>query len=175
MANPYKSIKDPGKANRMGGLQQRVLVAAFGGFALLKEPAADSFNITEAHTFTTVGDGFVELYSTKDTGTVSFKPLGGPDRNSFQIEGEFYHPGEADAIVDFANKCKNDRFIMLFPLPGSSELIQAGNKEFQVQIEPSYDATKNSGDGRGWTFKITCFAANFIKYKAATIPMAVDA
>lgn len=174
MPNAYKSIKDPGKANRMGGLQQRVLFADFADFLLLKEPAADSYNITEAHTFGT-GAGFVELYITKDTGMISFKPLGGPDRNSFQIEGEFYHPGEADAIVNFANKCKNGRFIGLLPLPGSSELIQAGNKEFQVQIEPSYDSTKNSGDGRGWTFKFTAFAADFIKYKAATITMATDA
>ncbi|GAB2571876.1 hypothetical protein [Spirosoma areae] len=170
----YKSIKDPGKANRQGGLQQRILVAPFGDFTLLKEPAANTYNITEAHTFP-VGKGFLELYVTKDTGTIKFSPLGGPDRNSFMIEGEFYHPGEADEIVNFVNLCKNDRFIVLAPLPGSSELIQAGNKEFQVQIEPSYDATKNSGDGRGFLFKFTAFAADFIKYKAATITMAVDA
>ncbi|UHG93446.1 hypothetical protein [Spirosoma oryzicola] len=169
----YKSIKDPGKVSRMGGTAQRILLAPFLDFLILQKPAAGKYNITEAHTFP-VGKGFIELYVTKDTGTVKYSPLGGPDRNSFDVTGEFYHPGESDEIEAFANDAKNERWIALVPVPGIPELFQVGDADFQVQIMPEYDATKNSGDGRGWNFKYSCFAANKIKYKASTITMAAD-
>ncbi|RYC69762.1 hypothetical protein [Spirosoma sordidisoli] len=174
MPNTYKSIKDPGRNNRMGGLQQRVFLAVFSEFQTLQKPAAGTYKITEAHVFA-AGKGFIELYVTKDTGSLKFTPLGGPDRKSFLAEGEFLHPGESDDIEKFANESKNDRFILLAPLPGSTELYQIGNEEFQVEIDSEYDTGKNSGDGRGSLFRFRCFCANKIKYTAATIPMATDA
>lgn len=168
----YKSITDPGKTNRMGGTKQFVLLAAFGDFTLIQEPV--DYKVPMAHTFP-VGKGFFKLYVTKDTGQVKFTPQGGPDRNSFLAEGEFYHPGESDDIESFANQAKNDRFIMLIPVPGTSEYIQIGGNDFQVQIMPEYDTTKNSGDGRGWLFKFSCFVQDKVKYTAGTVTMQVDA
>ncbi len=169
----YKSITDPGKTNRMGGTKQFVLLAAFGDFTLIQQPAAGGYKVTAPHTFP-VGKGFFKLYVTKDTGQVKFTTQGGPDRNSFVAEGEFYHPGEADDIESFANQAKNDRFVMLVPVPGTDEYIQLGGNDFQVQIMPEYDTTKNSGDGRGWLFKMSCFQADKIKYTAATVPMQTE-
>lgn len=171
----YKSIKDPGKVTRMGGTAQRILLCPFLDFLVLAAPADGTFNITTAHTFpANSGKGFIEVYVTKDTGTVKYSPLGGPDRNSFLVEGEFYHPGESDEIESFANNAKNERWIALVPVPGIPDMFQVGDKDFQVQIEPSYDATKNSGDGRGWSFKYSCFAANKIKYKGPAVTMATE-
>lgn len=169
----YKSIKDPGKTSRMGGTAQRILLAPFLDFQTLQAPVAGTSNITAAHVFPAgSGKGFIELYVTKDTGTVKWTPQGGPDRRSYKVEGEFFHPGESDDIEQFANDCKNERWIALVPVPGISDLFQVGDADFQVEIVGSYDATKNSGDGRGWTFKFEAFAANKIKYKAGTVPMA---
>lgn len=168
----YKSITDPGKTNRMGGTKQFVLLAAFGDFLLIQEPVA--YKVATAHTFP-ANKGFFKLYVTKDTGQVKFTTQGGPDRNSFVVEGEFYHPGEADDIESFANQAKNDRFIMLVPVPGTNEYIQIGGNDFQVQIMPEYDTTKNSGDGRGWLFKFSCFVADKVKYTAATVTMQSEA
>lgn len=166
MAGTYKSIKDPGRVSRMGGLQQKIFVAPYSEFLALQKPAADTFNIVTPHTFAPNG-GFREIYLTKDTGSVKLETIGGPDRNSFKISGKFLHPGESDEIVNFANLAKNDRFIVLCPLPGSPELIQCGYEEFQVQIKPSYDTTENGGDGRGMMFEFESYCADMIKYKAA--------
>lgn len=171
MAN-YKSIKDPGSANRMGGTQQYILVAPYGDFNVLQKPVDGAVAILVAHTFLAT-KGFIKLYLTQDTGNVKFGTQGGDDRKSFRPEGEFYHPGESDEIVNFANKAKNDRFIVLVPLPGSTEFIQIGNEEFQVNIAPEYDTAKNSGDGRGWTFKMSAFAADMIKYRS-TVTLLAD-
>lgn len=168
----YKNIKDPGRAKRMGGLKQYILVAPYSWFATLQKPANGVYTIATAHTFVT-GKGFIKLYLTQDTGMIKFDTQGGADRKSFKVEGEAYHPGEADEIVNFGNECKNDRFIVLAPLPGSDELIQCGNDEFQIAIDSSYDTTKNSGDGRGWLFKLSGFAADLIKY-TGTVTMLAD-
>lgn len=168
----YKSIKDPGKVNRQGGTKQYVLFASFADFTTIQE--AVNYLVATAHTFPT-DKGFIKLYCTKDTGQVQFETIGGPDRNSFRATGEFYHPGESNDIVSFANQVKNDRGVMLIPVPGTNEFIQIGGNDFQVQIMPSYDTTKNSGDGRGWTFKLDCFMADMIKYTASTVTMQVDA
>lgn len=169
----YKSIKDPGKTTRIGGTAQRMLLCPFLDFLVMQKPADGTFVIATPHTFAPT-KGFIEVYVTKDTGMVKYNPLGGPDRNSFMVEGEFYHPGESDDIETFANGCKNERWIALVPIVGIPDLFQVGDADFQVQIEPSYDTTKNSGDGRGWNFKYSCFAANKIKYRAA-VTMATDA
>lgn len=169
-AGDLASIKDPGVGNKMGGLQQRIFLAEYGTFQTLQEPAANTYNIATPHTFAS-GGGFIELYVIQDTGMLKIDPMGGPDRNSFKATGEFHHPGESDEIINFMNKAKSGRFVLLAPLPGSAELIQIGNKEFQARIAPSYDTGKNSGDGRTSMFKFECFMADIIKYKAASIPM----
>lgn len=166
----YTSIKDPGVGNKMGGLQQVIYIAPYETITTLQEPAAGTFNINTAHVFG-AADGFLAVYVIQDTGMLKINPMGGPDRNSFKAEGEFHHPGESDAIINFMNKAKSGRFIILAPLPGTTELIQVGNKEFQARIAPSYDTGKNSGDGRTSMFKFECFMADIVKYKASTVPL----
>ncbi|CCH01655.1 hypothetical protein FAES_3648 [Fibrella aestuarina BUZ 2] len=166
----YQSIKFPAPRKRMGGTAQKILLADFDKITTLQEPAANSYNITTPHVFGN-GEGFIELYVIQDTGELKFEKMGGKDRVSFKATGKFHHPGEADEIDNFANNCGNTRWVALVPLPGTTDLYQIGDKEFQMSIFPSYDTGKNSGDGRTSMFDFECFCANKIKYKASTIPM----
>ncbi|WP_234733242.1 hypothetical protein [Tellurirhabdus bombi] len=172
----YNSIKTPAQETRMGGLQQKIFAMSYEDFQTLQKPnpAATTpegrYVIDTAHVPKT-GKGFIELYCTKDMSEVNLETIGGADRNSFRGTGKFYHPGEALDVNAFANQAKNDRFVLLAPLPGKTQLIQLGNDEFQVQLKPSYATTTNSGDGRGWTFEIDVFCADMIMYTASTIPM----
>ncbi|WP_128544073.1 hypothetical protein [Larkinella soli] len=176
MGGTYSSIKALPAVNRMGGTQQKIFLAPYDDFTTLQKPdsaatnVADRYKIATAHVLGT-GKGFIEVYVTKDTGELTMETIGGPDRNSFLAKGKFYHPGEADEIVAFQNQAKNDRFILLVPLPGTNELIQVGSEQFQVQIKPSYATTTNGGDGRGTMFEYECYCPDLIKYTAATIPM----
>ena len=167
----YKSIKTVAPVSRMGGTQQRVLLCPYADILTLQKNILPSYNIVTPHV-PVVGKGFFEIYLTKDTGMINFKPQGAADRRSFMASGEFLHPGESDDIVSFANQVLLDgRWIGLMTLPGSTELIQVGTDEFQMDIQAEYDTTKNSGDGRGWTFEIECFMPAFLKYTASSIPM----
>ncbi|NID13766.1 hypothetical protein [Fibrivirga algicola] len=168
MPGTYKSIKDPGNASRMGGLQQRILLCPFSDFTTLQEPV--DYKVNTAHVCA-AGKGFFEVYSTKDLASLLLEAMGGPDRQSLKGKAEIYLPGESDDAVMLFNLAKNDRFIVLAPLPGSTEMIQCGDKEFQVNIRATYDTGKNSGDGRGMKFELEWFAANLVKYTAATVPM----
>lgn len=176
MALNYESIGTPPPISRMGGSQQRIFLASFDDFATLQKPDAaatvevDRYKIKVPHVMK-VGKGFIECYTTADLSKFMNESIGGRDRKSFMAKGEFYHPGESDEIVAFQNKVIHDRFVMLFPLPGSAECIQIGSAEFQTTIAPSYDTTTNAGDGRGTTFTFECFMAMLVKYTAATIPM----
>ncbi|MEZ0485424.1 hypothetical protein [Fibrella aquatica] len=164
----YKNIKDPGNVSRMGGLQQRIFLCPFADIDTLQEPV--DYKVTTPHVCAD-GKGFIEVYSTKDLSEVLLEAMGGADRQSLKGKAEFYLPGESDAAVALFNLAKNDRFIVMAPLPGSTEMIQCGDKEFQVNVRATYGTGKNSGDGRGMKFELEWFAANLVKYTAATLPM----
>ncbi len=166
----FASIKFPPIVDRMGGTAQRALLCPFRDFTTLQEPAAGTYNITTAHVCAAT-KGFIEVYNIQDSGELSFESIGGRDRRSYMVKGTFEHPGESDEIDQFANDVKNEVWIMLIPLPGSRDLYQIGNRDFQVSIKPSYTTGKNSGDGRTAKFEYECLMANKIKYKAATVPM----
>ena len=168
MAGTYVHMKTPPAVSRMGGSQQKMFICPYDEITTLQDPTL--FKVTSAHTVVAT-KGFVEVYVTKNTGEFMEELLGGPDRHSFLAKGKFYHPGEADDILAFHNQVIHERFIILFPLPGSTELIQIGSKEFQAEIKPTYSTTTNSGDGRGVSFEFECYMPALIKYTAGTIPM----
>jgi hypothetical protein len=161
----YQSIKDPGKNNKMGGFKQKLFLAPLSVFLALQKPDAGKFVITTAHTFG-ASEGFIELYITKNTGSVKIDPMGGPDRKSFKAVAKGFHPGESDALLALINEGKNDRWILLGPLAGSDELIQIGNDEFQAELKATYDTTENEGDGRGTTLEFECYMADIVKYRS---------
>jgi hypothetical protein len=176
MALNFESIGTPAPVSRMGGSQQRIFICPYDDFATLQKPnpaatnELDRYKITTAHVMKAT-KGFVEVYVTADTGKFMNESIGGRDRKSFMAKGEFFYPGESDEIVAFQNKVIHDRFIILFSLPGSLELIQIGSSEFQATIAPAYDTTTNSADGRGTLFSFECFMPALVKYTASTIPM----
>lgn len=159
----YKSIKNPGKNNKMGGFKQKMFMAPLSVFLALQKPAAGEYTINTAHTFA-ASEGFIELYLTKNTGSLKIDPMGGPDRKSFNATVKGFHPGESTDLLTLVNEGKNDRWVLLAPLAGSDELIQVGNEEFQAEMVATYETTENEGDGRGVTFEFKCYMADIIKY-----------
>ena len=164
----YASITTPPKVSRMGGSKQKMFLCPYDEITTLQTPT--NGKITTAHVPVT-NKGFIEVYVTADTGKFMNEVIGGRDRKSFQAKGEFYHPGESDEIVAFNNAVIHERFIILFPLPGSAACIQIGSAEFQATISGTYDTTTNAGDGRGILFSFECFMPELVKYTASTIPM----
>ncbi len=165
----FENIKFPQIVDRMGGTAQKMFLVPYRDFLVMQEPTSGSYKINTAHTFQS-GKGAIEVYVIQDTGELNFESIGGFDRASFMAKVMFDHPGEADAIDKFSNECKNEQWVAFVPLPGSQELYQLGNKEFQFSIKPSYTTGKNSGDGRTSKFEGQCLCANKIKY-AATLTM----
>jgi hypothetical protein len=172
MAGTYEHLNKLPNKSRQGGSQQRIFIMDYDDFQTLNkpDPAAtdihDRFKIKVPHV-PKATKGFIEVYVTKDTGSCKFTPIGASDRLSFKAEGEFYHPGESDEIVAFLNQILNGRYIVLFTLPGTDELLQVGSNEFQVEIKPEYDTTTNGGDGRGTKFSFWSYMPALIKYVAA--------
>lgn len=175
MAGTYENIKSLPVVSRQGGSQQRILIADYDGLTTVAKPDPAATNVKDRSLVKTphvagTGGGFFGIYVTKDTGSIKLTPVGAPDRRSYKVEGKFLHPGESDAIVSFQNQALNGRFIVMFTLPGSTELIQVGSDEFQVEIIGSYDSTENGGDGRGILFTFECYMSALWKYKS-TIPL----
>lgn len=172
----YQSIARPTSKSLMGGSKQKIFLAPLSALTTLQKPdpeatnVADRYLIKTAHVAAT-GQGFIELYVTPDTAEAMYETIGGRDRRSFLAKGEFYHPGESNEIIAFQNQAVNENWIILFPLPGTSECIQIGSDEFQAEIKPVYSTTKNAGDGRGTLFSFECFMPYLLKYTASTIPM----
>lgn len=172
----YENIGTPAPVSRMGGSKQYMLFAPFEDFQTLQAPdpaaatVADRYKIKVAHVMKAT-KGFIKVYVTADTGKLMSEVIGGRDRKSFNLKGEFYYPGESDAIVALQNQCIHDRYVLLYPLPGSTEFIQVGSEEFQTIISGQYDTTTNSGDGRGTLFSFECFMPALIKYTASTVPL----
>ena len=172
MAGTYEHIKKLPNKTRMGGSQQRVFIMDYDDFQTLAKADPDAVAVKDRYIIKTphvpaVGKGFIEVYVTKDTGNCKYTTIGGADRHSFKAEGKFYHPGESDEIVAFQNQVIHSRYVVLFTLPGSNELLQFGTDEFQVDIMPSYDTTENGGDGRGTLFTFECYMPALLKYTAA--------
>jgi hypothetical protein len=156
----------------MGGSKQRILICDVDDLTTIARPDAAAVAIKDRSLVKTphvpvATKGFFEIYVTKDTGSVKISPMGAADRHSFKAVGKFLHPGESDEILAFINQAINSRYIVLFTLPGSNELIQLGSDEFQVDIMPDYDTTENGGDGRGTTFNFEVYMPAIWKYTAA--------
>jgi|GEM_PF-6192859 len=175
MGRTYEHIKQLPSVSRMGGSQQRIFLIDYEDIQELKKhdltlaDPKERYKIKAPHV-PLANKGFIEVYVTKDTGSCKYTPIGGSDRKSFKAEGKFLHPGEGDAIVAFQNQVIHGRYIVMFTLPGSNELLQIGTDEFQVEITPSYDTTTNGGDGRGTEFSFECYMPALLKYIAA-VPM----
>lgn len=168
----YKDLLGPnGTENNMGGTQQffffarHAEIASFGVPPANPADADDAYAITTAHTMR-AGKFFHTMYCTMDTGDLESGSNGEIDGKSFKPVFKFLYPGTRKDAVSFANRCKNDKFIVIVPLADGTR-AQLGSQFFCAYITPNFKSGTTSGRGKGWEFEVTAFQGDFMVYEAA--------
>jgi hypothetical protein len=151
------------------GIKKKVLVAPRSYFAAsggLQEPSAtpatmgDQLKITTDHTFET-GKGWMELYTTLDTGELTGESVGDRDSRTTNPKVEAKHPGLYAEALAFGEMAKGDEFIVLVEqLDGT--FLQLGQDGLECDITYSFSSGKVSGGYNGITFSIESFGPVFI-------------
>jgi hypothetical protein len=165
----YDNLLGPdGSENNMGGTSQFLYYIPYADIATFAAPAAAPAQqslLTTAHVPKT-GKKFLQLYTTIDTSAIEHALNGDVDGISFKPTLTCFYPGVSDAIVDFINKAKNDKFIFLVPLP-DGKIIQIGSDRFCAYVKPSPKSGKTTDRGRGTEFEIYAHQPDMLIYKAA--------
>jgi len=157
MAYIYSSLAKA-KQDNAPGTKSFIYVAPIDKFTTIEKPVAagagdgDTVEITADHTFG-VGDGFIKLYTTKDTQELIAELVGERDSEVFNHKFECSHPGLSKEVLEFLNWAKDDQFIVLIPeLDGS--YLQLGMEDLGCDIKSAYGTGKLSGGYKG--SKLTC-------------------
>lgn len=164
-----KLLKRTGQDNAPG-IKKRVLVAPRSSFAILAEPAGtvgNKLRIAADHTFE-LGMGWVELYTTLDTGSLTAETVGERDSRSTNPKVECFHPGIYAEALEFAEEAKNDEWIALVQqLDGT--YVQLGSDGLECDITYSAGSGTVSSGANGLTFTIECFGKLFLYEGAITL------
>lgn len=166
----YSALTGPEGADNDPGLEQGIWIAPLSAFDTLEVPTAaglvagDSLIIPTAHTFN-IDEGFVPMYTTKDTGKLMSEPIGERDGRGHMPKLEFFHPGSDAAAAEFAYAAKNDNFIILVRT-ANGKVLQLGREGMGADIVGTYDTGTLSSGRNGWTFACEVFGKIF-EYAAA--------
>lgn len=165
----YSELVGPQGADNDPGLEQTVWVAPLSAFTTIEVPAGganpgDSLVIDVAHTFE-ASEGFVPMYTTKDTGKLISEAIGERDGRGHMPKLEFFHPGGGAAAREFAYAAKNDVFIVLVK-DANGNVLQLGREGMGVDIVGNYDSGTVSSGRNGWSFTCETFGKIF-DYTAA--------
>lgn len=169
----YKSLPGlEGKTNKPG-LYQNIYAAPLRAFATIAKPAdvtasdAQMVTITVDHTFE-IGEGFIKLYSTKDTAQLTSELIGELDGFNMNPKIEFFHPGTDGDALAFANRAPYDEWIfMVKTIEG--KYLQIGEEDMGANVRQANAATGTLSSGRkGFTFMADSFNSYFIYEGAIT-------
>lgn len=158
----------------MGGTRQFFHFARHADFATFAKPAAnpqdadDQFVIATAHVMKE-GKKFNQMYSTVDTGELESGSNGEIDGKSFKPTFKFFYPGSKKDALAFANRCKNDKFIVIVSLSDGTT-VQIGDEYFPAYLTPNFKSTQTSGRGKGFEFEVMAYQPNLMTY-TAVIPV----
>jgi hypothetical protein len=165
----YEDLSGPdGSGDNMGGTKQFFYYAPVRYFDTIKEPTdnptdlASYVEITEDHEFLP-GKGFHKMYCTEDKGKGSGETQGDRDGRSLKQMAEFFYPGSDSTIHGFAAKSKNDRFIVLYPMP-DGKVNQIGNNDFYAEILCGFGTETNSAGVRGHSIKVESMGTRQLVY-----------
>lgn len=169
--NYQKLIKKGG--DNAPGIKKKVWVAPVRSFTVIAEPTnagaapGDSIVIAADHTFG-LTDGFVELYTTMDTGELTGELIGERDSRSTNPKVVAQHPGLYAEAMEFADKAKDEDWIVLVEgLDGV--LIQVGTEQLGADFSYSFGSGKVSGGYKGLTFNFESFGKAYIYEGALTL------
>ena len=172
MAYDYKKLTKKG-GNNAPGIKKKVLVAPVRTFATISEPTnagttpGDGIVIGTDHTFG-LADGFVELYTTMDTGELTGELIGERDSRSTNPKVVASHPGLYAEAIECADKAKDEDWIVLVEgLDGV--LIQVGTQELGADFSYSFGSGKVSGGYKGLVFNFESFGKAYIYEGVVTL------
>jgi hypothetical protein len=179
MSYDYKALKKNTGKDNSPGIKKKVYVAprswfddanVSGGLQVpIDVPVnpGDEYTISTDHNFIT-GEGFIEMYTTLDTGEFTAELVGDRDSRTTNPKLTVMHPGMDAERIEFAENVKNDEFIVLFEgLDGT--IYQMGQDGLECDIVPSRASGKVSGGYFGQTFNIESFGPIFVYTGALTL------
>lgn len=171
MAITYADLLGPnGEENNMGGTKQIFYFARYDDIATFGAPAAEpatpdlKYVISTAHVMKT-GTKFQKMYTTIDTSEIEGALIGEIDGRSHNPILRFFYPGLRAEINQFINDCKNDKFIILVPLPDGT-VYQIGEEGFPATIAPTPATGTTTGRGRGTNFEAMSYQPYLYIYDA---------
>ena len=168
----YKDLLGPdGTENNMGGTQQFFSFARHADHLTFAAPAASPTDPDDAYVLSTAptmktGTKYNRMYCTIDTGELESGSNGEIDGKSFKPTFKFFYPGSRKDAVAFANRCKNDKFIVVVTLSDGTQ-IQIGNAGFPAYMTPNFKSDKTSGRGKGWEFEVMAYQPDLMTITAA--------
>lgn len=154
------------------GTKKKVLIAPISAFETIEavtDPlATDStrVKITGDHVFK-VDEGFIEMYTTLDTGQLTAEMIGERDGRGYNPNLNFFHPGTKAEAMAFADAAKDDEFIILVPLLDGSYL-QVGSEGLGAEVTANFDSGTVSSGRKGYTFTATTYDKLYI-YEGAVV------
>lgn len=163
----YKSLPGlEGKTNKPG-LYQNIYAAPLRAFDTIARPVdvnasdGDMVTIADDHTFV-AGEGFLKLYSTKDTAQLTAELIGELDGFNMNPKLEFFRPGLDGDAVAFSNRAPYDEWIILVKgLEG--EVYQIGEEDMGANVRQANGSTGTLSSGRkGTTYMADSFNTFFL-------------
>jgi hypothetical protein len=177
----YKGLE--GRDN-MSGLRQRVLVADASWFNVVAkcdnikdtptyDPAdmAGLVTISGNHTFLT-GKGFIELYSTRDTNSLTYEANEELDRTGGELMIEAFYPGDEPEIIALLAEATVRNWIALVePMQQSGFFYQLGQENLWAAVRGSFSTGTLTGDRKGSTYMVSSYDRSLIFYRGIVTMM----
>lgn len=131
----------------------------------------DSLRLDGDITFDT-GDGFVEIYATKDTVQLMLKKVGQKDSRGFELELPFFHPSSNPAFAELLLEDPDLVILVKKPDCEGTEYICVGTSCRGVEIHGDFDSgLSNEAEGRhGFSATISGYVPKY-HYYTGTVTM----
>ncbi len=155
--NLYKSILHTPGTENMGGFQNRLLCYPAHEVTsvptLPEKPATvEELAIAEGTFEFKDKDGEpIAIYATDKTVGMKAENQGETDGQSFNVTGEFFHPGNKTEVAGFARMVNNTPCYLVLISPEGEQFI-VGQPGLPCNIKASYDAGTARSDRRGFPF-----------------------
>ncbi len=121
----------------------------------MPDPTSEKPNVTlEGDYVMQDGKSFIQVYTRKGTGKVSFTPLGPKDGKFFEQKAELDYPDIDDDAMDLANKIINGDFVLIVGTRVANtkgfKFVVLGDDMFPCNIAPNgSSASLDSPDDKG--------------------------
>lgn len=165
--------------DNVSGLKQKLWLAPIGwftpvtgikGLKTVKVADGDLVTINGTHTFQS-GKGFIEMYTTYNTGQLSMAAQENPDQNGSEVTIEAFYPGNSKPTAELFRFAKNDVFIVLAedmnvnPDTNAPYIYQIGTNNLYAFLSTEFKTNNLKGDRKGYMMKFKSFSVSPMYYE----------